>query len=81
MNHYQDISVRRVMSELVDDPDWPDIRDTPVEVVPMHDLGTGMTHDVPRARGFRGRHLLQIRDPLSPGYASTRRSCRSTTRP
>ena len=69
MNHYQDISVRRVMSELVDDPDWPDITDTPVEVVPMHDLGTGTTHDVPRARGFRGRHLLQIRDPLSPGYA------------
>ena len=68
MNHYQDISVRRVMSELVDDPDWPDIRDTPVEVVPMPDLGTGMTHEVPRARGFRGRHLLQIRDPLSPGY-------------
>ena len=24
---------------------------------------------VPRARGFRGPHLLQIRDPLSPGYA------------
>ncbi|HET9755276.1 MAG TPA: hypothetical protein VFP66_02140 [Candidatus Limnocylindrales bacterium] len=69
MNHYQDLSVRRVMSELVDDPDWPDITDTPVEVVAMSDLGTGMTHEVPRARGFRGRHLLQIRDPLSPGYA------------
>src|SRR4029079_8091255 len=23
-NHYQDISVRRVISELVDDPGWPD---------------------------------------------------------
>ena len=69
MNHYQDISVRRVMSELVDDPEWPDITDTPVEVVPMTDLGTGATHEVPRARGFRGPHLLQIRDPLSPGYA------------
>jgi hypothetical protein len=69
MNHYQDISVRRVMSELVDDPAWPDIADTQVEVVPMRDLGTGETHEVPRARGFRGHHLLQIRDPLSPGYA------------
>ncbi len=68
MNHYQDISVRRVMSELVDDPEWPDITDTPVEVVPMRDLGTGATHEMPRARGFRGGHLLQIRDPLSPGY-------------
>ena len=23
---------------------------------------------MPRASGFRGSHLLQIRDPLSPGY-------------
>jgi hypothetical protein len=69
MNHYQDISVRRVISELVDDPVWPDIVETTVEVVPMRDLGTGVTHDVPRARGFRGSHLLQIRDPSSPGYA------------
>ena len=68
MNHYQDISVRRVMSELVDDPDWPDIGDTPVGDVPMQDLATGVTHEVPRARGFRGMHLLQIRDPSSPGY-------------
>lgn len=68
MNHYQDISVRRVISELVDDPAWPDVIDTPVETVPMLDLGTGASHDVPRARGFRGRHLLQIREPTSPGY-------------
>jgi hypothetical protein len=69
MNHYQDISVRRVISELVDDPAWADVIDTPVEHVPMLDLGNGTTHDVPRARGFRGQHLLQIREPLSPGYA------------
>ena len=31
------------------------------------DLGTGETHRLPRARGFRGDRLLQIRDPLSPG--------------
>lgn len=69
MNHYQDISVRRVIAELVDDPDWPEVVDTPVETVAMVDLGTGETHEVPRARGFRGDRLCQIREPWSPGYA------------
>jgi hypothetical protein len=68
MNHYQDISVRRVVAELVDDPDWPDVNETPAGDVPLIDLGTGRTHTVPRARGFRGGHLLQIREPDSPGY-------------
>jgi hypothetical protein len=68
MNHYQDISVRRVIAELVDDPSWPAVTETPRETVPMTDLGTGVTHEVPRARGFRGDRLLQMRDPLSPGY-------------
>ncbi len=68
MNHYQDIAVRRVISELVDDPDWPGVVDTPDEIIDLVDLGTGLTHRVPRARGFRGGHLCQIRDPLSPGY-------------
>ena len=68
MNHYQDISVRRVIAELVDDASWPDVIDTPDEIVPMVDLATGGSHDVPRARGFRGDRLLGIRDPLSPGY-------------
>jgi hypothetical protein len=68
MNHYQDISVRRVVAELVDDPAWPDVVETPAEVIALTDLGTGTTHQVPRARGFRGDGLLQIRDPLSPGY-------------
>lgn len=68
MNHYQDIAVRRVIAELADDPAWPDVTDTPAETVPMVDLGTGERHRVPRAAGFRGDHLLQIRDPLSPGY-------------
>ena len=27
-----------------------------------------MTHTVPRARGFGGRYLLQIREPDSPGF-------------
>jgi hypothetical protein len=68
MNHYQDISVRRVIGELVDDPGWPDVTDTPVGDADLVDLGTGATHRVPRARGFRGGHLLQIREPTSPGY-------------
>jgi hypothetical protein len=68
MNHYQDISVRKVMAELVDDTDWPEVTETAVETVSLVDLGTGERHLVPRARGFRGDHLLQIRGPLSPGY-------------
>ena len=28
MNHYQDISVRRVIAELVDDPAWPSVTET-----------------------------------------------------
>ena len=67
MNHYQDISVRRVISELVDDPAWPSVRPTPEETVELLDFGTGEQIRAPRARGFRGNGLLQIRDPLSPG--------------
>jgi len=68
MNHYQDISVRRVIAELADDPAWPDVATTSDETVDLVDLGSGATHRVPRARGFAGGHLLQIRDPLSPGF-------------
>ncbi|MCE9621196.1 MAG: hypothetical protein K8R99_02505 [Actinomycetia bacterium] len=68
MNHYQDISVRRVIAELVDDPTWPTVTTTTAEDVDLHDLGTGESHRVPRAHGFRGNGLLQIRDSMSPGY-------------
>lgn len=68
MNHYQDISVRRVVAELVEDADWPEVNDTPAEEVSLVDVGTGRTHTVPRARGMRGHHLLQIREPDSPGF-------------
>ena len=68
LNHYQDISVRRVVAELVDDPGWPDVVPTPQETVDLVDAGSGLVHRVPRAPGFRGSHLLQIRDPLSPGF-------------
>lgn len=67
-NHYQDIAVRRVIAELVDDPAWPWVTETPEEEVDLRDLGSGAIHRVPRARGFRGDHLLQIREPTSPGY-------------
>jgi hypothetical protein len=68
MNHYQDISVRQVIAELVDDPAWPDVVDTPEETAELTDFGTRVVHRVPRARGFRGDGLLQIREPTSPGY-------------
>ena len=67
-NHYQDISVRRVIAELVDDDAWPWVTGTPAGETALRDFGTGETHVVPRARGFRGDGLLQIRDPRSPGY-------------
>ena len=67
-NHYQDISVRRVVAELVDDPEWPEVSQTAAEDVDLVDLGSGETHRVPRAYGFRGRYLLQIREPDSPGF-------------
>jgi hypothetical protein len=68
MNHYQDISVRRVISELVDDDEWPDVNDTPAEVVDLRDFDSGTVHRIPRARGFHGDGLLQIREPQSLGY-------------
>jgi len=68
MNHYQDISVRRVIAELVGDPAWPGVVETDEAPTDLVDLGSGATYRLPRARGFRGRFLLQIRDPLSPGY-------------
>ncbi|MEN9643990.1 MAG: hypothetical protein RL238_659 [Actinomycetota bacterium] len=69
MNHYQDISVRRVIAELADDPEWPDVTaDGAGDTVDLVDLRTGETHRCPRAKGFRGNGLLQIRDAGSPGY-------------
>lgn len=68
MNHYQDISVRRVIAELVDDPDWPQVTATPVEEVDLIDLHDGQSHTAPRAPGFRGDYLVQIREPRSAGF-------------
>jgi hypothetical protein len=67
-NHYQDIAVRRVLAELADDAAWPDVQPTEPGEVDLVDLGTGRTERVPRAYGFRGGALLQIREPDSPGF-------------
>jgi hypothetical protein len=67
-NHYQDIAVRRVIAELADDPEWPEVGPTAAGEVELLDLGTGRRHRVPRADGFRGDVLLQIREPDSPGF-------------
>lgn len=69
MNHYQDISVRRVISELAADPAWPTVTaEGAGEATDLRDLGSGSTHRVPRATGFQGDALLQIRGADSPGY-------------
>jgi hypothetical protein len=67
-NHYQDLSVRRVIAELAGDPDWPEVGPTEPGEVDLVDFGTGLRHRVPRAYGFRGDGLLQIREPDSPGF-------------
>ncbi|HET8786722.1 MAG TPA: hypothetical protein VFM38_13870 [Candidatus Limnocylindrales bacterium] len=67
-NHYQDISVRRVIAELADDPEWPEVSPTQPGDADLVDLGTGRVERVPRAYGFRGDGLLQIREPDSPGF-------------
>jgi hypothetical protein len=67
-NHYQDIAVRRVMAELVDDPDWPEVTATAPGEVELLDRRRGLLHRVPRAAGFRGSELLEIRDPQSNGF-------------
>jgi len=68
MNHYQDISVRRVVAELVDHPEWPDVVDTEPGDAALLDLASGNVLTVPRARGFRGDLLLQLRGPDSAGF-------------
>ena len=42
--------------------------ETPQEEVDLVDLNTGQTHHVPRARGFRGSYLMQVREPDTPGF-------------
>jgi hypothetical protein len=67
-NHYQDIAVRRVMAELAGDAAWPEVTPTEPGEADLLDLGTGERVRVPRASGFRGDGLLQIREPDSPGF-------------
>jgi hypothetical protein len=67
-NHYQDVSVRRVIAELADDPAWPEVSPTDPGEADLVDFGTGERLRLPRAYGFRGDGLLQIREPDSPGF-------------
>jgi len=67
-NHYQDVSVRRVIAELADDRAWPEVSPTKPGDADLLDFGTGRRHRVPRAYGMRGDGLLQIREPDSPGF-------------
>jgi len=67
-NHYQDVSVRRIVAELADNPAWPEVTPTAPGDADLLDFGTGQTHRVPRAYGMRGSGLLQIREPDSPGF-------------
>lgn len=68
-NHYQDIAVRRVVAELVDDAAWPEVTATIPGEADLVDFGSGERHRVPRSAGMRGQGLLQIREPDSPGFA------------
>ncbi len=68
MNHYQDISVRRVIAELALDAAWPAVKDNETGNTDLLDAGSGALVSSRRARGFGGRYLLQIRGPDSPGY-------------
>ncbi|MFN6118786.1 MAG: hypothetical protein ACK5CE_03980 [Actinomycetes bacterium] len=69
MNHYQDISVRRVIAELVDDPAWPVVVDSGSGDEELFDVTSGRRIPSRRARGFSGDLLLQMREPTSPLFA------------
>lgn len=69
MNHYQDISVRRVIAELVDDPAWPEVVDSGSGDEELFDVTSGRRIPSRRARGFSGDLLLQMREPTSPLFA------------
>ena len=48
--------------------DGTDVVDTVAGEADLVDSASGEVHRVPRARGFRGHCLLEIRDPESLGY-------------
>ena len=80
-NHYQDISVRRVIAELVDDPAWPDVTETAAGEADLD--GPGHGRRAPGAPGARVPGLTRCCRSGSrprPGTCSTRPWSRSTTR-
>ena len=66
-NHYQDISVRRVIAELTGPHDAAAVAAArePTELI---DPDTGERHRVPRALGMTGGALVQIRTPQTLGF-------------
>lgn len=66
-NHYQDIAVRRVVAELHGINAAHNSTES-TSLVELTDLTTGAVHRVPRAPGFLGDNLVQLRDAHSPGY-------------
>jgi hypothetical protein len=67
-NHYQDISIRRVIAELVDDETWPEVAETEPEEAELVNLSDGQHCRLPRAQGFSGNPLLKVRGATSPGF-------------
>ena len=81
MNHYQDISVRRVIAELVDDPAWPDVVTTPDAARRPRRPRDGRDATASRGRAASAATACsRSASRTSPGYCSTRPSSRSTTR-
>lgn len=66
-NHYQDISVRRVVAEMTGPHSEEDVARArePVELV---EADTGERHRLPRALGMKGNALVQIRTPDTLGF-------------
>jgi hypothetical protein len=67
-NHYQDISVRRVIAEMQGIKASDLTSSSKPSLVELTDLTTGEVHRVHRAPGFHGDYLVQLRDARSPGY-------------
>ena len=66
-NHYQDISVRRIIADLTG-PHGDEAIAAAAEPVPLVDPDSGETHLAPRALGMTGDQLIQIRTPHSLGF-------------
>ena len=81
-NHYQDISVRRVMAELAGDEAWPEVTPTEPGDADLLDFGTGRTRIGCREpTASEAAACSRSASRTRRGSCSAPRSCRSTTRP